>query len=696
VKPRFTVCLAGNPNSGKTSLFNHITGLRHHTGNYPGVTVEIKEGVLELEGTPVRFVDLPGTYNLSCFSAEETVARDFLLDHRPDLVVDVVDATNLERNMYLAVQLMEMGMPLVIALNMSDVAERQGIRIDHELLSAKLGVPVVPTVGHRGRGIPELLKVVRGSLHSPPSPALRINYGREIEKEIEGIEKAVREIGIEGGDDGLPPRWIAIKLLEGDEVLAERLSRIHKRIPKLLGKAAEARKRIEGLFRDTVEVVLAERRYGFISGACHPAVVCTPEARHRFSDKIDVVLTGRLTGIPIFLMLMYLVFTLTFKLGEIPMGWLESAFAGLSSWINDVWEPGRMDMLRSLITDGVISGVGGVLVFLPNIFILFLAISLLEDTGYMARAAFLMDRFMRFMGLQGKSFIPMLIGFGCTVPAVMATRTLESRRDRLLTILVLPLVSCGARLPVYTLVIPAFFPAAWQGPMLWTIYLVGILLAVLIARVLRSTLFKGEDSPFVMELPPYRIPTLRTLFIHAWDRAKEYLYKAGTVILAISVLLWILGNFPAPPEEAVAGLPPERAAAVRTENAALGWIGRALEPFSKPIGFDWKINTALLGAAAAKEVFVAQMGIITSLENAPDEPEKPLRDRLKDEYTPLTGLSLLIFILIASPCIATFAVVRKETGSWLLPAAQWTGLTVLAWVLSFLVVRCGILFGMTT
>ncbi len=682
-----TICLAGNPNSGKTSLFNAITGLRQHTGNYPGVTVEKKEGMSRIAGHESRIVDLPGTYNLTSFTAEERVSRAFLLGEHPDAVVCVVDSTNLERNLYLAVQILEIGMPVVLALNMSDVAARHGIRIDANLLSRNFSVPAVFTVGHRGDGVVELLEKTHEWIHSDKPVPLLVNYGTEIESEISTISDGLAklEIGMNA-----PLRWISVKLLENDSEVIETIKQAGGK--HLIESIEPRRKRIESILGDSIEVLMAERRYGFISGAVHPAVEYTADARHNVSDSIDSVLTNRLLGIPIFLALMYLLFMVTFKIGDVPSSWLEAFFQYAASFIGGLWPDTTMPLIKSLVLDGIIGGVGGVLVFVPIILILFLSIALLEDSGYMARAAFLTDRTMRAMGLQGKSFIPMLIGFGCTVPAVMATRTLENERDRLITIFILPLVSCGARLPVYALLISAFFSPSTQGPMMWFIYVFGIVLAVVLAKLLRVTVYKGEDTPLVMELPPYRVPTLKGLWIHAWDRAKEYIKKAGTVILAISILLWLLGNVPKPAENLTSQMTEQEQRAFELEYSVLGRMGKLVEPITAPLGFDWKINTAVLGAAAAKEVFVAQMGIITALETT-EEDNSRLSDNLRGRYSTLTGICLLLFLLIATPCVATVAIVRKETGRTHYAIAQWIGLTIIAYVVALLARGIGLMLG---
>ncbi len=683
------VALAGNPNSGKTTVFNALAGGRQHVGNYPGVTVEKKEAQITYEGQRLHLVDLPGTYSLTAYSIEELVARDFVIDEKPDVVVDIIDASNLERNLYLAVQFMELGIPLVLVLNMSDVAEARGFDIDTDLLSRLLGVTIVRTVGHKGAGMERLkeaiVEVGAGRADSP----VRVTYGEELERELAKLVALVE------GEGTLrrryEPRWLAIKLLEGDEQAGADVRQAAGDVSAILSAVRGAARRIERRFGEDPEVVIADHRYGFISGACQEAVRQTVESRHTMSDRIDQVVTSRLLGIPIFLGLMYLVFNLTFTLSVPLMDWTEAFFGWLGARAAALWPAGSESALKSLTVDGLIGGVGGVLVFFPVILLLFLAISILEDSGYMARAAFIVDRLMHKIGLHGRSFIPMLLGFGCTVPAIMATRTMESRRDRLTTMQVLPLMSCGARLPIYALFIPAFFPAGWHTPMLWGIYLIGIVLAILLAKLLRSTLFKGEVAPFVMELPPYRMPTLRGTLIHMWERGWLFLRKAGTVIVGISVLLWAMNSYPKPPEGRLDGLTAEQVQQVEMSYSVSGRIGHALEPVMAPIGFDWKTSTAMVGAFAAKEVFVAQLGIVNAVGEV-DEESKPLRESLQEEYTPLQAFCIILFCLISVPCMATVAVTWRESGSWKWPALQVGGLTALAYVTTLAVYQLGSAF----
>lgn len=683
---QITVALAGNPNSGKTTLFNALTGARQHVGNYPGVTVEKKEGYRNHQDHEIKFVDLPGTYSLTAYSIEEIVARNFIIEEHPDVVVHVVDSSNLERNLYLATQLMEMGTRLVLAFNMSDVAKQRGYEIDIDKLSELIRCPIVETVGNKGKGIDPLLDVIIKTAASSKqeNAAPVIQYGSEIEAEVELItgqvdceHDFVKKYG---------KRWLAVKLLEQDK---EILDQGHT--PDVIQAVAESVERIQKHFGDEPEIVFADKRYGFISGACTEAIQQTVEIRHTVSDMVDKVVLNRLFGLFIFAGLMYLVFQLTFWLGGPPMEWIESGIGWLAEAVAGFWPEGAESPLKSLLLDGIIGGVGGVIVFLPNILLLFLAIAILEDSGYMARAAFLMDRIMHKIGLHGKSFIPMLIGFGCSIPAMMGTRILENRRSRFTTLMVIPLMSCGARLPIYALIIPAFFAPRWHGFMMWLIYMIGIVLAVICAKILRHTLFKGETTPFVMELPPYRIPTLRGVLMHMWQRSGLYLKKAGTIILAISIVLWAITTYPKVTEDQIAGLNEEQVMDAELRHSVAGHIGAAMEPVIRPMGFDERIGTALIGALAAKEVFVAQLGIVYSVGEA-DEESETLRGKLAENYTPLQGFCIMLFTLISAPCIATLAVCKRETNSWRWALFQFGGLTVIAYVLTVIVYQVGSVF----
>jgi ferrous iron transport protein B len=682
-KKKITVALAGNPNSGKTSIFNMLTGSHQHVGNYPGVTVEKREGTCKYMDFEMTVVDLPGTYSLAAHSTEELVARNFLIEQGPDVVVDIVDASNIERNLYLATQLIEMDLPLVLAFNMSDIAKQEGLVFDIEQLSALLEAKIVPTIGNKGKGRVELLNAIIESVQEKKRTRRhKVSYGEEIEHELGVLEQIITETE-QPLAEKYNPRWLAVKMLERDRDI---ISKVNNQ--KLLNAINSSSEHLKGIFGDNPEIVIADRRYGFISGACQETIKSTVELRHNISDMIDAIVTNRFFGLPFFLILMYVVFQLTFTLGAYPMGWLEQFFGWGSGAVSGLWPAGSESWLKSLLIDGVIGGVGGVIVFLPNILLLFLAISILEDSGYMARAAFVMDRIMHKIGLHGKSFIPMLIGFGCSVPAIMGARILENRRNRLTTIMVIPLMSCGARLTIYALLIPAFFAENWRGPMLWIIYLIGIILAVICAKILRLTVFRGETTPFVMELPPYRMPTLKSVCIHMWQRGWMYLRKAGTIILVISIILWVAMSYPKPSDESLVGLDAGQAGQQKLEYSVIGRVGRAIEPAIKPLGFDWKIGTALIGATAAKEVFVSQLAIVYAVGSGGENAES-LREKLQRAYTPLTGFCIMLFCLIYAPCVATVVMTRHESGSWRWALFQFFALTIIAYVLTFLVYQIG-------
>lgn len=674
---KITVALAGNPNSGKTTIFNNLTGARQHVGNYPGVTIEKKEGSCSYRGAEIQVVDLPGTYSLTAFSPEEVVARRFLVEEAPDAVVAVLDAANLERNLYLAMQLLELEVPLILDCNMMDLVTGRGDRLDLRRLSAKLGVPVVATVGNQRQGMEELREAVAGSNGTEGRKQLSPRYSEDVEASLAALEQEIQNAAPRSR---FPARWTAIKLLENDPAANEEW-----RGTSVAEFAEQERAMLEQARGEPAEMVLAAERYALIGAICADCYWPAASPQRSRSDAIDAVVTHRALGLPIFLAAMFAVFWATFNVGAKPSEWIEVGVAWLGGAVSGWWPAGSESPLQSLLVDGIIGGVGNVFVFLPNILILFFAIAMLEDSGYMPRAAFIMDRIMHKIGLHGKSFIPLLLGFGCTVPAIMATRTLESRRDRLTAILVAPLMSCGARLPIYSLILPAFFPQVWQAPLLWGIYVLGIVLAVVMAKLLRLTLFKGEPAPFVMELPPYRVPSLRDGLLHTWERSRLYLKKAGTIIMGISILLWALTNFPKPPAGAETGGSSELA------YSYAGRAGHLMEPVLAPMGFDWKIGTALVGAFAAKEVFVAQMGIVYAVGEG-EEAEAPLREQLRNTYPPLVGFCIVLFCLIGTPCMTTLAVTRREGGEWRWALLQFGGLTVLAYVVTAMAYQMGRLY----
>jgi len=735
-EPVIRVALAGNPNSGKTSLFNVLTGSRRNVGNYPGVTVEKKGGRFTHNGKDYEIADLPGTYSLTSYSPEERIARREILGGGFDVAVVVVDSTNLRRNLYLLTQVMLAEANIILCLNMSDEAQKSGQMLDLKQMEALLGLPIVETVGNRGIGVDVLKDTIENALANP-AKGERLVLGERLDLVVDQLAEMI----VDDGEGARPPRWLAVKLLENDSLSKQW---IRKRLPEisedLIITAQNRAFEIEEETALDISTYIADRHYGYVNGLLKEVVL--QEAREdsrRLSDQIDAIVCNRFFGPFFFMLSMYMLFYLTFSVGDYPMGWIEAGFEWLGGLVSGFWPEGSDSPLRSLIVDGIIGGVGGVIVFLPNIALLFLGLAFLEDSGYMARAAFLVDRVMHKFGLHGKSFIPMMTGFGCTIPGIMATRTLENERDRLTTMMVLPLMSCGARLPIWMLLIPAFFPEHWRAPMLFFIYIFGIVLAAILAKVLRITVLRGEETPFVMELPPYRMPTFKAMMSKMGERSWLYIRKAGTIILAISIVLWAISSYPkldqSPIDAKIASgkiqvidqqLPEnlseqERDAALEQiigkakESAAkgvevltvneveqrkltedldysvAGRIGSFLEPVLSPMGFDVRISTALLGAFAAKEVFVAQMGIVFSLGEV-DEESETLRDKLAKAYNPAVALSLMIFLLVATPCMATVAVTKRESGSWKWAMLQLCGLTVLAWIISTIVYQVGVLF----
>lgn len=695
---KITVALAGNPNSGKTTIFNYLTGARQHVGNYPGVTVEKREGKRIYRDYEFTIIDLPGIYSLTAYSPDEVVSRQVLMEEKLDVIIHISDATNLERHFGLTVQLKELGLPLVVGLNMMDLAEESGFKIDCPLLSQLLGHPVIPVVGTKNQGIDQLLDEAINLKEGKVALAeMIIRYKDGVETQIHYVQKHLPPIA--PGRDPFQERrqeainrWTAIKLLENDTDVVSRMKK-KGHTEALLAQVVKSRHTLREQYGEDPELLLVDSRYAFARGAVREAVVFPGEDRDTLTERIDRIVLNRALGLPIFLVAMWLLFQMTFTLGELPMKWLETGIALLAGAIGAVLPDG---LLESLLVDGMIGGVGGVIIFLPNILLLFLGITFLEATGYMARAAFLMDKLMHNMGLHGKSFIPMVLGFGCSIPAIMATRTLENPRDRLVTILVVPLMSCGARLPVYTLLAGAFFSSGMAGNVIFSIYLIGIILAVLMAKLFRTRLFPGPSEPFVMELPVYRMPVWRSVLLQVWERAVLYLKKAGTIILAASILMWASFTFPMT-EKGTEADPVQQ-----MEQSFAGHIGHGVEPLIKPLGFDWKTGVALLAGFAAKEVVVSTMGTLYSMERGDDaDPEgedfrNNFADRVKEQsgFTPLTAYVLMLFILIYIPCLSTVAVVYRETNGWRWPLFLIFYTLVLAWFLSFLVYRGGLLLGL--
>jgi ferrous iron transport protein B len=728
VRPQIRIALAGNPNSGKTTIFNALTGTRQKVGNWPGVTVEKKEGDIERFGRRIRIIDLPGTYSLTPFSIEEIVARDFILEENPDVVIDIIDTSNLERSLYLANQLRELDTRVIFALNMADLARSRGLKIDAAKLSELLGVPVVFTIGNKGEGLDDLIKTAIDLAGQPLKipEERKVKYSKDIEVAIAELRAFVNS----RIDDSFPynTRWISIKLLEDDRIVKERVTRrLGEAGDRIIETAARLRGVLMQRFNDDPEIVMTDERYGFIAGIIKEVLTESPRRRADVSRNIDLVLTNKFLGFPIFIFFIWAMFQATFILGAYPMEWIETGIRHLYVFLDQLLPGG---LAKSLVLDGVIAGVGAIIVFLPNILILFFCIALFEDTGYMARAAFLMDRVMHLIGLHGKSFIPMLMGFGCSVPAIMAARTLESRKDRILTILITPFMSCSARLPVYIVLAGTFF-AAHAGTVIFMIYLLGIVAAIASGRLFRSVLLRGEDAPFVMELPPYRVPLVRSLLIHMWDRSKMFLKKMGGIILVGSVVIWVLSSFPRqidfdvdydekiaaierayavddletpavetiPFEAAPAEEMEERIASLmrarekeRAEKSYIGRIGKFIEPVFTPIGIDWRGSVALLTGFVAKEIVVSTMGVLYAVD-AEDDADA-LRTALRASgMTPMGALAMMVFVLLYIPCLAAVTAIIRESGSvkWALFNIGYT--TSLAWLAAFIVFQGGTALG---
>lgn len=711
---KLRVALVGNPNSGKTSLFNLASGAHERVGNYSGVTVDAKEGYFKHGDYRIEIVDLPGSYSLSPYSPEELYIRRYLTDPetRPDVVIDVIDSCNLERNLYLAMQIKEMGLKMVIALNMYDEFERSGSHLDREQLSTLLRTPMVPTVCRSGIGINQLFDEVlalaeqSGKEQQPDGSELRIPYGTMLTPSIETVaEKVSAHLPL---TQELPAYYIAVKLMEQDREMVEQVRKQPKGEFILQAVRFEIDRIAKQMGETAIETLITDHRYGYIAGALRETYRPRHSKATTTSERVDRVLISRIWGFPIFILFLVVMFQSTFTLGSYPQEWIENGVTWLGDLVKSFMPTGP---LRDLLVDGVLGGVGGVIVFLPNILILYFFISIMEDTGYMSRAAFIMDKFMHGMGLHGKSFIPLIMGFGCNVPAIMASRTIESPQSRLVTVLITPLMSCNARLPVYLLLAGAFFPHH-AGLVLMGLYCFGILMAVVLARIFRKRFFRQEDVPFVMELPPYRIPTYKAVLIHMWEKSKEYLKKMGTIILFASILIWFLGYYPRHKQAEQMMAQAERieddaqaqelrleANQLQQHNSYLGRMGRGIEPIMRPLGFDWKMSIAILSGLPAKEVVVSTLGVIYTGDS--EESTEGLTERLiadkghdgKGGFTPLVALSFMLFVLLYFPCIATIVAISKETGR-----AKWGLFTVvytclLAWVSSFLLFQIGSALG---
>lgn len=706
-KTEIKIALIGNPNCGKTSLFNGLVGTHLKVGNFAGVTIEKYEGYLRYKGVTFRFMDLPGIYSMTAYSPEEIITRNYLIEEKPDIVVNVLDGTNLQRNLYLTTQLMEMNTNVVIALNMIDEVDKQGIQIDFQQLELLLGCAIVPTNSIKKEGFSKLLDAIL-QYKNTPQLQNKLVYSTEIEMALESLKLILsedKELMTQYSD-----HWLAIKLLENDQYVFSILKDRYIWI-RLEKKILEIFAILEKQVAVPLSLRLTEERYAFINGALLETVKYPKIQLKTMTDYLDAILIHRVLGLPIFFGLMWIVFQLTFKLGRIPMGWIEHLFDLLSRMTNLFLPSG---ILQSVIVDGMIAGVGGVLVFLPNIAILFLAIAILEGTGYMARVAFIIDKILHLVGLHGKSFIPMVSGFGCSVPALMACRTLKNKADRITTMMIIPFMSCGAKLPVYVLLISAFFSMKMAGNILFGIYFFGIVIAIISAKILKTVLFKNESEPFVMELPPYRMPTIKSLIVYVWIRVWLYLKKAGTLILMISILVWFASNFPKSQKinhlynlqikEVISKTNPgitqkEKIQMIENNRRAdqikvsiAGRIGQAIEPVIKPIGFDWKIGVGLVSGLAAKEVVVSTLSTIYALGDSSGTNELAKTLQKDPHYNQATALSLMVFVLLYLPCISATSVFHREAGSW-----KWTSIYIaysigVAWLASFAVYHIAMVF----
>lgn len=713
------VALVGNPNCGKTSLFNIASGSHEHVGNYSGVTVDAKEGYFEFQGYHFRLIDLPGTYSLSAYSPEELYVRKHIIEETPDVIINVVDAGNLERNLYLTTQLIDMNVRMVVALNMYDALQHSGNTLNIKKLSQLLGVPMVPTISRTGEGVDDLFHVIiglyegadfMGQKEEIQNEALRefrewhdayvpdhkfesheddensftprnfirhihINHGPELERSIDAVKK---EIGkTETIRHKYSTRFLAIKLLENDKDIEKNVIASLPNASEILRIKEQEVKRLRETINEDSEQAITDAKYGFITGALKETYTDNYQNTEMFTRIVDSIVTHKVWGYPIFFIFLYLMFECTFIFGEYPKEGIEWLVEQLGNAVNTYMPDGSF---KDLLIDAVIGGVGGVIVFLPNILLLYLFISFMEDSGYMARAAFIMDKIMHKMGLHGKSFIPLIMGFGCNVPAIMSSRIIESRKSRLVTILINPLISCSARLPIYLVLVGAFFPGK-ESLILLLIYSVGILLAVLMARIFSKFLVKGDDTPFVMELPPYRMPTSKSVLRHTWEKGAQYLKKMGGIIMIASIIIWFLGYYP--------NHSSYQTTAKQQENSYIGQIGKSIEPIIKPLGFDWKMGVGLLSGVGAKELVVSTLGVLYTNDGNLDDDALPERIAQQSDITPLIAFAYMLFTLLYFPCIATLAAIRQETGSWKWPLFAACYTTVLAWIVAFLVYQIG-------
>lgn len=699
------VALIGNPNCGKTSLFNMASGAKEHVGNYSGVTVGAKEGEMDYKGYKFKIVDLPGTYSLSAYSPEEIYVRRYLHDEVPDVIINVVDASNLERNLYLTTELIDMDRSMIIALNLYDELEKRKVKFDHDAMSRMIGVPMVPTVSKTGRGVDRLFDTII-DVYEGKNDVVRhvhIGFSKDIEESIKQLQTLLKKENTL--DMQFSARYLSLKLMEGDREVTEMLKSL-PHFDEIFALKNKLVAKIEANHQEDITTIIANSKYGFVSGALRETFEEEESESTKLSTSVDTIITSKLFGFPIFIFIMWLMFWATFTIGKYPMDWIDSFVGWIGNLVSTYMPDGP---LKDMIVDGIIGGVGGVIVFLPNILILYAFISFMEDSGYMARAAFIMDKIMHKIGLHGKSFIPLVMGFGCNVPAIMATRTIESRTSRLITILIVPFMSCGARLPIYLLLVGIFFPNNASFVLLG-MYLLGIIVAVITAKLLRRFHYREDETPFVMELPPYRIPTLKATLRHMWGKGQQYLKKMGGLILVASLIIWALSYFPRPNEQTIEqtrtelisnGISPDSVdveAVASTENSYLGKIGKAIQPIFEPLGFNWKMTVSLISGTVAKETVVSTLGVLYSGNSEATQADMGKRLQQinpqtgKPDFTPLVAMCFMIFVLIYVPCLATIVAIVKESGSWRYGLFTLVYDTAVAWIISFVVYQVGTLF----